>query len=250
MISVSIVSHRQALLVEALISDLNRYCRDLELMVTLNVQEADLEQELLERFPTLVFRNPAPAGFGTNHNRAFARSSGEYFCVLNPDVRLTSDPFPPLLEQLNLSKVGIAAPRVIDPFGREEDNARPFPTPWSLLGKALGFPRSRERHTGSSAFSPDWVAGIFMVFQRDSFIRVGGFDERYFLYYEDVDLCARMRLQGYDIRLDPRASVVHAARRQSHRDLRYLWWHVRSALTYFSSATHRRARALRGSRDE
>jgi len=69
---------------------------------------------------------------------------------------------------------------------------------------------------------------------------VGGFDPRYPLYYEDVDLCARLRLARYDIRLVPSASAVHIARRQSRRDIRYFFWHLRSMIRYILSGTRRR----------
>jgi GT2 family glycosyltransferase len=76
---------------------------------------------------------------------------------------------------------------------------------------------------------------MFMLIPAAVFRKIGGFDERYFLYYEDVDLCARMRLGGYDIRLCPNAKVIHEARRQSHRDLRYFRWHLASILRFFFS---------------
>jgi len=81
---------------------------------------------------------------------------------------------------------------------------------------------------------------MFMLLRRDAFAAVGGFDARYHLYYEDVDLCARLRLAGYDIRLVPSASVVHLARRQSRRDIRYLLWHLRSMTRYILSGTRRK----------
>jgi GT2 family glycosyltransferase len=81
-------------------------------------------------------------------------------------------------------------------------------------------------------FSPDWIAGMFMLFRSELFREVGGFDERYFLYYEDVDLCFRLRQHGYEVILVPDARAVHFAQRQSHRNLRYLLWHVRSLVRF------------------
>ena len=73
---------------------------------------------------------------------------------------------------------------------------------------------------------PDWVGGMFMLFSREMFSAIRGFDERYFLYYEDVDLCARLTLRGYKVCLTPKSKVIHQAQRTSHRNLRYLRWHL------------------------
>ncbi len=74
-----------------------------------------------------------------------------------------------------------------------------------------------------------------MLLPSEAFAAVGGFDERYHLYYEDVDLCARLRLAHRDVVLCPTVEILHDARRESHRNLRYLGWHVRSMLRFFTS---------------
>ena len=74
-----------------------------------------------------------------------------------------------------------------------------------------------------------------MLFQSAAFLELGGFDERYFLYYEDVDICARLRLAGHEIVVCPWVSVVHAARRESHQKLQYLAWHIASITRFFCS---------------
>jgi N-acetylglucosaminyl-diphospho-decaprenol L-rhamnosyltransferase len=67
------------------------------------------------------------------------------------------------------------------------------------------------------------------------FRELRGFDERYFLYYEDVDLCRRLRKRGYEVVLVPSASAVHDARRESHRNLRHLSWHLASIARFLRS---------------
>jgi GT2 family glycosyltransferase len=74
-----------------------------------------------------------------------------------------------------------------------------------------------------------------MLLPSKIFAQVAGFDERYFLYYEDVDFCARLRLLGYDIVLCPQAKVFHYAQRDSHDSFKYFVWHVRSMLRFFVS---------------
>ncbi len=106
-------------------------------------------------------------------------------------------------------------------------------TPWFLLRKSVGLVRGLDYEMSDATLSPDWVAGMFMLFRRNVYAEVGGFDERYFLYYEDVDLCRRLRRHRYDVRLLPEVSVVHDARRESRHSLRHLGWHLSSMLRYF-----------------
>jgi len=77
---------------------------------------------------------------------------------------------------------------------------------------------------------------MFMLFPSEIFKQLDGFDQKFFLYYEDVDLCARLRLLGYEVVLCPAASVVHQARRSSHSDFKYMIWHIASMMRFFCSA--------------
>jgi N-acetylglucosaminyl-diphospho-decaprenol L-rhamnosyltransferase len=85
---------------------------------------------------------------------------------------------------------------------------------------------------------------MFMVFNRAVFDQVGGFNERYFLYYEDVELCARLQLAGLRVVVKPGAQVVHHAQRSSHRNLKYLRWHVGSLLRFLTSSEYRQLKRL------
>jgi N-acetylglucosaminyl-diphospho-decaprenol L-rhamnosyltransferase len=236
LVSISIVSHNQAQLVSELLSDLDCYCGPgIEIIVTLNVSdEMHIDFTQYNR-PIRQISNSTPKGFGANHNAASKKAKGKYFCVLNPDIRLTSDPFPELLECITAESVGVVAPLVTNVAGENEDNARQFPTPLKIMAKALFRKRKPDYKALIGDYSPDWVGGMFMLIPVDVYRKLNGFDERYFLYYEDVDLCARMRLSGYDIRLCTKAKVIHDARRQSHRDFRYLRWHFTSMMRFFFS---------------
>jgi GT2 family glycosyltransferase len=244
MLTLSIVSHGQAALVRNLLEDVRARVRTpVAVLMTVNVPEALPFSAADFRFPIEIHRNPAPRGFGANHNAAFARASGTHFCVLNPDIRLAADPFAPLLAALEDPAVGVVGPLVRGESGGVEPSFRRYPTPMFILRKALlGAPAVPEYAIGDAPISPDWIGGMFMLFRAETYREIGGFDERYFLYYEDVDICARLRHRGYDIRLIPAASVTHAARRDSHRRLRYLGWHIRSMLRFWGSDAYRRAR--------
>lgn len=131
--------------------------------------------------------------------------------------------------------MGLAAPCIHNPSGQLEDSARKFPTPWRIAHRVLTRRRTRDYAAPSTALHPDWVAGMFLLLRTPVYREMGGFDEKYFLYYEDVDLCARIRLAGLDIVQLPLPGVVHDAQRASHRDPKYLRWHVGSMLRFFCS---------------
>lgn len=239
-LSVSIVSHGQGALAAALHADLERLCTGpLEIIVTLNIPEPGGWQPARGRFPVTVIVNAAPKGYGANHNAAFARAGGGHFCVLNPDLRLTADPFPALLQCAADEQVGVCAPLIVDASGQPEDSARPFPTPLAIIGKSLGIGGAGRYPVKKGRHNPDWVAGMFMMLRAPVFRELGGFDERYFLYYEDVDLCARLRLAGYQVALCTAVSALHHAQRASHGNLRYLLLHLASMRRFFMSRPFR-----------
>jgi GT2 family glycosyltransferase len=155
--------------------------------------------------------------------------------VLNPDVRLAHDPFPPLAQRLSHPNAAVVAPLIRSAEGGVEASARPFPTPFEIVRKAIFGPKPPYYGSGETDLSPDWVGGMFMLVRRDAFEAVGGFDERYHLYYEDADLCARIRLSGREVVLCRSVEVVHDARRESHRSARYFAWHLVSMLRFFLS---------------
>jgi GT2 family glycosyltransferase len=248
-VSVSVVSHGHTQFVVDLLDDLAR-CRPggIEVILTLNIEERLPFVTSSFPFSVRLVRNASPRGFAANHNAALPHARGPFFCVMNPDIRLTADPFPALIEELQDPVVGVAAPLITDPGGAVEDSARPFPTPFGILCKAAGLAPKLYYDVEDKSISPDWVAGMFMLFRQKVFAEIGGFDTAYHLYYEDADLCARLRIAGYDVRLVPKAMAVHIAQRQSHRNPKHFFWHLQSMLRFFFSGTPRAARQVVGRR--
>lgn len=240
MIVVSIVSHGQADLAVHLLGDLARHClgEDLEVILTVNVPEA-LDWTASDwPFSLRIARNNQPKGFGANHNQAFrlrsATGMDDHFVVMNPDVRLMNNPFPTLMLELQRLQGGGIAPAVVSADGGQEDSIRRFPTLQSLALKALSSYDGRYVYQlGLPTFQAEWVAGMFMLFRPDDFRAVGGFDEKFFMYYEDVDICTRLWKVGRPVLACPKAQVIHDARRTSRKSLRYMKWHVASMARYF-----------------
>lgn len=230
-LSVSLVSHGHGLMVQELVIHLLKFDIIDELIVTLNIPEEF--PIILDRRLKLV-RNSKPKGFGQNHNDAFAMTNCEYFCVLNPDIIFVDNPFPALLSRFNAKSVGLVAPIILSNNGSIEDSMRRFLTPWSMVKRLV------DKKSGVYVFktaeidlSTDWVAGMFMLFSSDAYTRVGGFDDQYFMYCEDADICTRLWKIGYSIVGSRSASVIHNAQRASHKSFKHLSWHIRSIIRYF-----------------
>jgi len=234
-ITMSVVSHRQNALVNQLLADIERQCAGrVAVTITENVPDSvALATESLS-CPVERIVNDAVKGFGANHNAAFRRCKTPYFCVANPDIRLTSDPFPYLLTAFDSPQVAVSGPLVRNPAGAIEDSARRFPTVADLIRKLFGAGSSPEYPADGGAVEAHWIAGMFMLFRSDDFRDVGGFDEAYFLYWEDVDLCWRLGQRGRKVIYEPRAEVIHDARRGSRRNPRLALHHAASMVRFFT----------------
>jgi len=177
---------------------------------------------------TEVF-NERPAGFGVNHNRAFAHCGTEFFCVLNPDIELT-DPqvLAGLAQQLRQPEVGCAYPLLLNPDGSRQ-NEREVMTPMALVRRHVL--RQPAQHV-------DWVNGAFLMVRSNVWRSLAGFDEGFFMYCEDTDFCLRLQLAGWRLaRADTRA--VHDAAWASRRLGRPLAWHMRSLLRLWAKPAYR-----------
>jgi GT2 family glycosyltransferase len=238
-ITLSLVSHGQASLCEALLRDLAALAPPdvAKLILTINVPEPAPALDAMP-FPVEVIRNPRPLGFGANHNQAFARAQGEYFAVLNPDLRIAQDPFPALVAALADPDVGIAAPQVLQRDGRVADFARRLVSPWEVVRRRLGSGYEEPDPR------PEWLAGMFLMLRCADYADLGGFDTRYTLYCEDADLCARARLRGLRLSVVVEAPVTHLAQRASHRSLRPLLLHVASLVKFWMSPAYHEYRRL------
>jgi hypothetical protein len=232
-VTLSIVSHRHNAMIKNLLGDIERHCDGkIFLILTENVPDPVLISTENLSYPIEKIVNASPKGFGANHNAAFRRCHTPLFCVVNPDVRFESDPLPLLSRTLEDRRVGVVGPLVRNSSGTLEDSARVFPTRTSLLLRAFGKGVGAAYPIDRGPLAVDWIAGMFMLFRRETYEAVGGFDEAYFLYYEDVDLCWRLHAKGYSVVYDPRAAITHDAQRASRGNLRLAAHHLASIFRY------------------
>lgn len=240
-ITVSIVSHGQLALILPLLEQLERHCTAVidRVVLTLNIPEPDLLAGRSWRFALTRIDNAVAQGFGANHNAAFAKAAalgaGDWFLVLNPDMRFDADVLTPLLADAQAGS-GLLAPRILEPGKTAPEPHRALITPREIL--------TRRRPGYPTPAQPDWIPGLFMLFRAEAWRAIGGFDERFFMYGEDFDICARLRLAGWHIRIAEHLQARHEAQRASHRSRRHLWWHLSSLARVWVSGAFWRYRAL------
>ena len=229
---ISIVSHGQLELVNDLLSDL-ALC-DLEqciIVVRSNITE-NLEISA-QNLDCRHVKNLRPAGFSCNHNRNFEMTKSKYFAVLNPDLKIV-DPqiFQKLICVMEDNTESLVCPRIVDRNGHIQDSARNFPKFLELLRRIC---YGRTEKAGDDANikvekvrKVDWSAGMFHLYPSSLYLQMKGFDEKYFLYCEDVDMGLRLKRKGFSTLVCESTSVEHDARRDSHKSMKFLFYHLRS----------------------
>lgn len=230
---VSVVSHGHGAQVRRLLRELARVGGGgiSRVVLTLNIPEAVPDApDGGWPFVLNVRCNARPEGFGRNHNHALSDAVEGFVCVLNPDIGLVGEPpFQVLAALAAQPGVGCSYPMQVDERGVMQDSERELPTPLALWRRWVW--RRRETRV-------DWVNAACLVLPCSVWQSLGGFDEGYFMYCEDVDLCLRLRQAGWSLARAP-VRVVHAGQRASHRRWDHLRWHVTSLLRLWRSPAYR-----------
>ena len=186
----------------------------------------------------------ANLGFGAGHNRIFAvvGAQADTHLIVNPDVLWQDSPLPALLACLQQHPpLAAVAPDVFGVDGQRQYLAKRLPTPWLLFGRRFAAPlvmrhmARYELHDFTFAYQAvvPIISGCCMLCRSKAWRQVDGFDEGYFLYLEDYDLCRRWTAAGWQLGVDPAARIVHGHARSSYRWSRALLWHLSSAWRYF-----------------
>ena len=248
LISLSIVSHGDAGKVGHLLASLQKYeqaAAQFQLILTDNLRD-DLPDFDPSPWASLhILRNNHQMGFAQNHNKAFEITQGRYFAILNPDLIFEQPIFEQLITSLHKHQADLIAPKIVDENGIIQDSFRALPTPFELIRRRMpGYKFKPFQPDHAGMIHPDWLAGMFWLMNSDVYRQLGGMNERYRLYFEDVDFCTRARLKGMKVLVDSQAQVRHDAQRSSRESLYYLFLHTRSAVRFFTSPVYRQARRL------
>jgi len=171
--------------------------------------------------PMRVLVSGANRGFAHGCNVGVAAGAAPAVLLLNPDARIAPGALRTMLDALDaVPTVALVGPRIVDDDGALQHTQRSFPRLRSTWSQALFLhrvlPRARwadEVVWDPAAYerpaSPQWLSGACMLIRRAAFEEVGGLDERFFLYCEDIDLCRRLRAAGHELRFEPAAVVRH-----------------------------------------
>ena len=245
LITLSIVSHGDAVKVGRLLASLQKHeqaTTRFQLILTDNLKD-DLPNFDPSPWASLhVLRNDHQLGFAQNHNRAFEIANGRYFAILNPDLIFDQPIFERLINRLQNQQADVIAPKIVDENGTTQDSFRALPTPFEIIRRRLpGYQFKPFKSDQEGMIHPDWLAGMFWLMASDVYRQLGGMDERFRLYFEDVDFCTRARLKGMKLLVDTQAQVRHDAQRSSRKSFYYLFLHAWSAIRFFTSPIYRQA---------
>ncbi len=225
-ITLSVVSHGQIDLVQQLLSSIDKYLicekHEINLIVTQNFPEYN---DLISKLSITIKTNLNQRGFGANHNSIFESENPDIFIIINPDIKLIEKlDLDQIITKVKSNRISITSPIIVDKNSNVDDYKRSNLTPINLIKRKI-FKKKDTKF--------DWYAGMFLIVTGESFKKLNGFDERFFMYLEDCDLCVRAQKLGLSVQDITNAKVLHDARRLSRKSFRYFQLHVKSLIKYW-----------------
>jgi GT2 family glycosyltransferase len=176
-----------------------------------------------DEFPEVILKqNQGNTGYGSAANQAIAGSTGEVVLLLNADTVLHTGALEAICQSFRTNaRAGIVGPRLVNLDGSLQRSCFPDPTPGDIfldtsgIGRLFRYvPGLKEQYLRTwdhdRARSVPWVLGAAIGIRREAFNSVGGFDEDFYMYYEEVDLCYRLRQAGWEVMYNPEAAIIHA----------------------------------------
>lgn len=222
--SIIIVSFNTREILRACLTRVFAVTQDLpiEVIVVDNASRDQSADMVAQDFPAVrLIRSDTNLGFAAANNRGFEIATGDYLLLLNPDALLEPGALQRALQHIEANpRIGMGGGLLLDKSGARQPSARAFPSLLNeflvLSGLAHRFPHSRFfgrfDRTWDCSEQPaevDWVPGAFALIRRQALQDVQGFDERFFLYYEEVDMCRRLRAAGWAIWYWPDVVIRH-----------------------------------------
>lgn len=193
-------------------------------VVVVDNESSDGTRELVEsRFPAARVISSRNCGFGYGNNRGFETTNARYALFLNPDTEVLDGTLGELVGMLDENpEIGLAGARQVTADGTLWPTIRRFPSVTRALGEAFFSERwpihpgwAGERVLDRDAYERetecDWTSGSFMLVRREALLSAGLFDERFFIYSEEPDLCLRVKRAGWQVRHLPQMTILHHA---------------------------------------
>lgn len=216
-------------------------------LVAVDNASTDASVELVREFGAVVEVNAVNTGLSAAINQGAARTGAEWLLIVNPDTSLLPGSIARLVDVARSEpSAGCVGPRIEDLDGRSYPTGRRFPSVGVGIAHALlgGWWKSNlatRRYFGDSTGGPvDWISGSCMLFRRDAFDSVSGFDTRYFMYFEETDMCLRLHRAGWQVIYEPSVAIRHREGGSTRfAPFRKVVNHHRSALRFYC-VYHRR----------
>lgn len=244
-VTVSIVLHRtDPKLIESVLTCLRD--EPVERIYLIDNSPTDSLRSFGQHDARLEYHHVPNRGYGNGHNFAIKKALGanaDFHLVLNADVRWEGQILNTLTRRFSdSSKTGLVQPRICYPDGRLQHSCRLLPTPLDVFAKRFLPSKYIEKRMNryllpesaySQGFNAVYMQGSFMLFRMSALREIGLFDERFFMYPEDIDITRRIRSK-YDAEYVPEVSIVHDHRAASAKFGRMLWIHIVNMCRYFN----------------
>jgi len=209
-ISFIIVNYKSEKLLSCCLAAIQQHATSVEYETIVVNNDEVLLDSVSAHVPPKIINNNENRGFAKACNAGAAAAIGDILFFLNPDTKIATPNINELIEKLIDPAVGIVAPRLVTSSGSVQPWSAGCATGlWDTLWNNLGYAKSKKLWLQDVPGEVDWVSGAALVIPKRLFSECGGFDENFFMYFEDADLCKRIRLLGKKILLLPQVRVLH-----------------------------------------
>ncbi len=224
-LSIIIVNYNVKEFLQNLLHSLQKAVQNIshEIIVVDNASDDGSIEFIREKFPYVqLISNKSNLGFSKANNEGLKIAKGKYLLIINPDTIVSEDTISKMIQFLNNHEdAGLAGCKILNPDGSLQLACRrSFPGPWTSFCKVTGlstlFPKSKlfARYNltyldENETYEVDAISGSFMMMKKEVYEKVGGFDEQFFMYGEDLDLCYRIQQNGYKVYYYPGTQIIH-----------------------------------------
>lgn len=249
-LSISIVSYNNFNDVKHLIESIEKHtseCISKKIFVIDNADEKEKYEALSKQYSDLLYLHTGQnLGFGRGHNYILDKIESDYHAIVNPDILLTEDSFSNIIDFMGQDEsVGMVIPRMVDQNGdmlyvcrRELTRTDMFIRMFccKVFKKRVNYHEMRDQDY-NKPFNVPFGQGSFLVIRSDLFKKLNGFDDNFFMYVEDADLCKRVNHVS-KLMYFPGTTVIHKWEKGSHKNFNLFKYHLKSMRYYFKKWKH------------